>query len=77
MEEHDRKRYRHNKQRDEDVLIAGAHHQQRKHAHNQDYEFSRDDVCQNRANEKSFFPFEEGAACRTVMLNVKGAFDER
>ena len=77
MEEQKRKRYRDDEQPDQDFLVASTHHQQGKQADNQDYKFSGDDVGQNRADEESFFSFEERAAFRTVMPDVKGAFDER
>lgn len=56
--------------------ITRAHHQQRKQADNQDYEFRSYDVGQNRANEESFFSLEERAARGTVMFDVKRTFNE-
>ncbi|MDQ1638688.1 MAG: hypothetical protein QOF62_2027 [Pyrinomonadaceae bacterium] len=77
MEEQKRKRYRHEEQPDQNFLVAGAHHQQRKQAYNQDYEFRGDDVCQNGANEETFFSFEQRTAFGTVVPDMKRAFDER
>lgn len=76
MEEQEWERYSHDEQPDQNFIVARAEHQQREHTNNQDYEFGGDDVCQDRPNEKSFFTFEERAAFRAVMSNVKGTLDQ-
>ena len=77
MKESERKQQRQHKQPDQNRLIAAAYHQQPDEAHHQNYKFSSNDIGQNRAYEKTLFAFEERAARRTMMSDMKGSFDER
>ena len=57
-------------------LIMCAHEWQAYKINRQNRKFRRHDVSHNRPDKKSVFAFEEHAARRTVMLDVKRAFND-
>ena len=59
MKEGNREEKRHDEETGQDVLIIDACYCEEKKTHQQDYEFSGYDVCQNGADKKAFFTFEK------------------
>ena len=72
----DGKKQRHHKQKHEDVLVIRADNQQEKEADDEDHEFRRDDVREDRAHEKPILTLEERHAAWTVMSDVERLRDD-
>jgi len=67
----DWKKQRHHEQQNQHALVINAHYQQKEEAEQQNYQLRNDDVGQNRADEETFFTFEQRKTVRTVMPDAK------